>query len=150
MLTRIRHNFRAVSLVMALTVLVAAVAPASVWRCLDGTPCPMGGVMPHASEANRAPAKHSCCHPVAAVTPDGESVSSAMRCVLTHSDSPAASLVRSEAMVFAADYGIVLSRPAPRVIQPLQPAEWVIHSSDLPPPDFPSARSGRSPPASAS
>jgi hypothetical protein len=131
--------------------LVAAVAPASVWRCLDGTPCPMGGAMPHAAKAKPPAATHSCCQPkVVAVSTRSDSASSGMQCVLTHSDSPAAALVSAQTVSCVPDFTLALPSSAPVVIRPLQAAEWVILSSDLPPPEFQSARFGRSPPASAS
>lgn len=137
-------------MLLALVMLAAAVAPAGVWRCQDGTPCPMGGAMPRAARAKAASAVHDCCRPKAVSTPNGDSISSSMQCVLTHSDSPAASLVRAQDLPTAVDFGLVLTRSAPVVVPTLQSAEWVILSSDLPPPDGPSARLGRSPPPSAS
>jgi hypothetical protein len=153
-MTMIRHNLRGLGMVLTAALLVASVAPLGVWRCLDGTVCPMGGAMLHSSAQRAKQAKsdpHSCCRPSISPMKTGAAfAASGMRCILSHAGHPSASLTRAPLLQIVPDSNAILT-PAARVVNSVERSpELIVLSSDLPPPPDLVSLPGRSPPTQTS
>jgi hypothetical protein len=146
----LKQNWKWLSRLLAMALLVSAVVPAGAWRCLDGTLCPLAGLAPHGSNmldgraSSAGPARaHSCCRIASAAT-GAAAISSARGCLLTGASQP--QMAPTQALwelpcETSAPLPPNWSLQAPESREELPPLVC-----DLPPPPLPCLHSGRAPP----
>jgi hypothetical protein len=129
--------------------IIAAVSPLSSWRCLDGTPCPMGGAMPHRQPQAVAAAQptHPCCMSlVAGASGTPASLASDMQCVLSESDQILPHLPSCPPSAAETNSNLIAVPTLAYMVPLIRTAVWAVLTADLPPPPQLRSLPGRSPP----